>query len=52
MRRVCVCVCESVCVADSDAFSGIIWNLSVRRKVLVGHPAEQSCFLAVFFFFF
>lgn len=35
-----------MCVADSDAFSGIIWNLSIRRKVLVGHPAEWSCFLA------
>ena len=32
-------------VADGDAFCGIIWNLSIRSKTLVRHPAERLCFL-------
>lgn len=35
------------CVADSDVFSGIIWSLSIRSKMLVRHPAEWSCFLSL-----
>lgn len=34
-----------VVFADSDVFSGIIWNLSIRSEMLVRHPAERLCSL-------
>ncbi len=36
---------EDGVVADSHAFSGIIWNLNKISKMLLRHPAEWSCSL-------